>query len=850
MICSVTTIPDNTVRKLQYVDPSTGQNQTCTDPCPLLTDSSIPYQDFLFTDGSLDITGFQLTLEDWTGASSGLHLLQLLSSGAFASSIANDNGQSCFAPGASNTTRTGSWTEKDAPTTIAGTTQEVLVSDVAVGTPADQGPTFTWMPYVSASGIYDVNLLVPGCTNFLDCAMRTSVQVTVFPGGGLEPNVQTVLQQNTEDQSITVYSGPVVPTSGSFSMTVNMQLADQPVGSGQNGEYELVADRVQLVLRSANVTGTTTAVPSPGNGTGEGAATGFGFFEWPLNAGSSVNASSVLPNSSLTALDSVGFDLFDAIGSSNAQSSQMSIQTVAQLPSGTFYLGGQFNLISGTALGASNIVSYNGQLNSLSNSGLNGVVASMVIHDNTLFVGGSFSDTSSSSTQGKLRGVAAYDVQANQWSPLQAGLDGAVASLAIDGSGLLLVTGNFSNVIGGDAASGFAAWNTTSKSWVNPGGFLVGKMTFVGNGTKPAKGETQGQILAGNVAAALQFGASGFVTIQNGDSNTNNGTPQVTPLNVQLENPVSNNGTGTIASKAKRHHSATHSSSAIAWIPRITSLFKRQSTVDAALSPLPSAAPATAPAVLAGAYWTNTSSSREVVILGGNFSFTSKSGVVSQNIAVYDPVAATVSALEGNALNGTVRALLVIDDELYVGGELTVQGTPFNGFAVYNLAREQWDTVGAEPFQNSGSNAMVRSITQSPSQTNTLIVAGSFAQVGNTPCRAVCAYDTQAGTWGALGNGVQGEAAAVAYAGDKLDTIVVAGSLALADGTPSNVAEFSISNTTWSAVGSSSDLPGPVTAMEVNDGNSSSIFAAGQSTDGSASFLSFWNGQSWNNVGE
>ena len=63
---------------------------------------------------------------------------------------------------------------------------------------------------------------------------------------------------------------------------------------------------------------------------------------------------------------------------------------------------------------------------------------------------------------------------------------------------------------------------------------------------------------------------------------------------------------------------------------------------------------------------------------------------------------------------------------------------------------------------------------------------------------------------------------------DKDDVIVVAGSVALADSTPATVAAFSISNNTWSAVGSSSQLPGPVTAIGVNDGNSSSIFAAGR----------------------
>lgn len=763
---SVTTIPDNAVRELQYIDPSTGKNQTCTNPCPLLTDSSIPYQDFLFTDSSLDITGFQLTLSEWQGAGPGLHILQLLSSGAFASSITSNNAESCFAPSASNATFTGSWAQKNAVTTIPGTVQEVLVSEVDVGTSSTQGPTFTWMPYVSASGEYDVSLLIPGCTNFQDCPLRTSVKVTVFPGGGLSPTIQTVSQQNTADESFTVYSGPVVPTSGSFSMTVTMALADQPAGQGQGGKYELVADRVQLVLKSANVTGvTTTTNSSSTNGTATGEATAFGFLEWPLSGGATVSTGSALPNSSLTSLDNVGFDLFSALGSSSVLTSQDSVSSVAQEASGTLYLGGHFNLSSGSASGSSNVVSFkNGQLAALPNSGLNGAVSSMLLHDSKLFVGGSFTDTSSSSAPGKLNNVAAYDTQENEWVALQAGLDGFVASLAIDESGLLLVAGNFSNVIDGDSAGGFAAWNTTSKAWVNPGGFLVGKMSFVGNGTTPTKGEAQGQIVAGNVDASLKFGASGFVMLQNAENN-NNGTPQVTPLNIQLQNPVSENGTNVLTTRSKRH-SHTHSTSAIAWIPRITALFKRQSAPSATLAPLPTVAPSTSPAVLAGGFWTNTTSSREVIILGGNFSFATSSGEESQNLAVYDPELATVTDLPGSPLNGTIQTILVSDDELYVGGTFTVSGTSFNGFAMYNLARGQWDTVGSEAFSgSSGDNVVVRSITQSPSQSDTLIVAGSFAQVGDTPCRAVCSYNTDTKSWTALGNGVQGETAAVAYAG-------------------------------------------------------------------------------------
>lgn len=63
------------------------------------------------------------------------------------------------------------------------------------------------------------------------------------------------------------------------------------------------------------------------------------------------------------------------------------------------------------------------------------------------------------------------------------------------------------------------------------------------------------------------------------------------------------------------------------------------------------------------------------------------------------------------------------------------------------------------------------------------------------------------------------------------DIIVAGGSIALADSTVANVAEFSVSNGTWTAVGAANALPGAVTAVEVNDGNVNSIFAAGRYVD-------------------
>ncbi|KAI0356179.1 hypothetical protein OH77DRAFT_1536521 [Trametes cingulata] len=831
---SVATIPDNAVQRLHYFDPTDNQNKTCTDTCPLLTDSSVPYQDFLF-DSDLDITGFQLTLSEWQGAGPGLHLLQLLSSGAFASAIDSQNGPSCFAPGPSTTTRTGTWLEKDADTSIPGTTQAVLVSTVDVGTSSATGPSFTWMPYVSASGQYDINLLVPGCTNFQDCALRTSVKVTVFPGGGQQPWVTTISQQNTQDNATLIYRGPVVPTSPDFQTVVQMQLADNPVGSGQDGKYELVADRVQLVLTSPNVTANSNSSSSSGNST-SATERGFGFLEWPLGASSTSSASSVLPTSSVTALDSIGFDLLNALGgaaSVASGSSAPSIAAVAYHSSGAVFLGGRFLLSSGSASGASNIVVFkNGALAALPNGGLNGPVTSLVVDGDKVFVGGSFSDTAQASNSA-LRGIAAYSVSGNSWSALEGGVDGTVTSLETAGT-QVLVAGNFTKLLtssgasSGQNAAGFAAWDVSSSSWVNSGGFLVGSMTFVGNGTSSTP-----QFVAGNVATSLRFGASGFVMLENGKD----GQPQVTPLGVQFDSTATNASTSTAKTRRSHHRRA----GAAGWIPsfNVLSVFKRQTTTT--LAPLPNPAPAPAPAVLAGAFWTNSSSSKELVIIGGNFSYTSpSSGAQAQNVAIYDD--------ESRTPNGTVRSLLVRGDSLFVGGEFTVAGIEGSGFAIYDLANQRWDSAGLQPLQaTSGASVTVRSITASPASDNVVIVAGSFAQAGSSPCRAICSLDTTSKQWTALGNGIQGDVSAVVNAGNN--ALIAAGSIALADSTHANVAAYSFSNSTWSSVGNGGDLPGPVTALEIDNGNMDRVFAAGRSSDGSSPFLYFWNGQSWNSVG-
>lgn len=831
---SVTTIPDNKLQNLHFKDPATGQMQTCSDPCPLSTNSSLLYQDFLFDD-ILSITGVQINLSGFTGVASGLHILQLLSSGAFVSAIDTDNGLSCFASSSSNVTTNGNWAVQVANTGIPGTTQRVAVANVNVGTSPASGPSFAWHPFISAFGDYDVNLLVPGCANLQDCSARTTAKITISLEEGVPPQVTTVSQQNTEDAAITVYSGTISSSSSNFVPTITMTLADAPVGSGQNGQFNLVADRVQLILKTPNP-GESAESPRGRRGS----KMGFGFFEWPsATAGTSINATSIVPISSTTSLDDIGIGFFEGIRKENTSSfaSETVITAVAHHPSGLIFLGGNFALSSGSASGGANIIAFNGSLRNLAGNGLNGPVTSLLLDGNLLFVGGGFTGTLSSSDARKLRGIAVYDVNQSDWSPLGAGLDGEVTSLNLK-NGQLQVVGNFTHVFTADDASadaaGFAVWDIRKRAWVNSGGFVMGGMTYIGNGSSTI------QVLAGNVIAARQYGASGMVFLRNGDSNG----PVVAPLGAQLQN-INTTFRPSLNSQRRRSPYLLSTSDSV-W----SEIISRQVNLTTQMPTLPAPPPALSPSILTGAFWTNSSSSTDIFVLGGNFSLhVPDTSMVFQCIALYSLSSASIFGLVGSQIDGLVRTLLVDGNKLYIGGEFRIQDTDVNGLAIYDLSRQEWSTTGLQPLQPSdGNNVVVRSISKSTSRPNTIIVAGSFSRAGSLPCAAICSYDLTSQQWTSLGTGLRGEIAAVSYAGSNQDILVVSGSIRLADETVSNVAQFSFVNATWIPLGTATDLPGPVTAVEVNNKNSSSIFAAGQSSDRASTFLSFWNGVTWTNL--
>ncbi|EUC64087.1 Bud site selection-like protein, partial [Rhizoctonia solani AG-3 Rhs1AP] len=777
------TIPDNNVLELSYTDPATNQTQTCTDSCPLAPSSTALYQDFLFTT-SQQITGFQLRLTQWSGSGPGLHILQLLSNGAFANALESLNTASCYAPGASGSSTAGTWSTTEAATTIAGTTQSVLVASVAVGTSSANSPSITWTPYVSASGEYEVYMMIPGCTRLQDCDARTSVKVTVSPGNGISPAVTTVSERVSDDTQALIYRGQVIPTTPDYRSTVTLQLADSPEGNGQNGQYRLVADRVQFVLTSVGAEGNATV-----NGTSLGAGrNGFGFFEWPLSA-STTNATGILANTTITPFDALSF----AVPNASA-----SIHAIAPYSATRLFAGGNFT----TASVGSNIVSVDGSglgaVSGLAANGLNGAVSALALYGNILFVGGAFTDTRTGGAS-NLRYVAQYNVESNTWSSLGPGVAFPVSSLEISDAHLL---------VGGEF--GLSRWDIANGVWVSSGGYVSGSTTLVSNSS--AVGQN-GAVLGGTFSAIRKYGADGWAVLENG--------PTVKPLGALLDHTTTSAAapaTTSTASNVRRH-----------WFSHMTmsDLFPRQQTSNTL--PAPPSAPA--PAVLAGTFYSNQSIS-QLTVLGGNFTFANGQ---AKNLAFYDTnthklMACKVPKLKESSERCTFKAMSC------------------SGFATYGLANGGWESNDSEGLvAASGSAVTVRSITGRPSNTDTVIVAGSFAGAGQLGCEAVCAWSIQDKQWSQLGSGIKGDVSSVAYAGSNAELLVVAGALTLDDGTSANVAQYNFDNSTWVSIGGA-NVPGPVTALSVDNLNSSSIFAAGRASDGSAPFLIHWNGQQWSPI--
>lgn len=639
----------------------------------------------------------------------------------------------------------------------------------------------TFYPIVSSSGYYDVYLTIPACEKTEDCASRTTVDVEVFPGGDGLGWTSTISQVTSVDLRTLVYSGWIDRTSEDFTPTVILQLALDPE-STSSGQYSIVAQSVELHLTGI---GSPDEPPrtSPGGVIGQNGTiitnstrvsntstqASWGVFQWARGSGTINAMSGMLPNTSQTSATRLGSALGtarNATSNGNGSGSGSSNWTIraAIEQSNTIIVGGTFEQ-SGNWTNVLSIDTTNNVTASLPDRGLNGAVMAGAAVNGRVYLGGNFTSTAGGGTE--LRYVAAYDPSDRSWHSLQGGVDGAVLDISARGNSVL-ISGNFTNVIQSNGSTiptgGYALYDTRSNSW-NTAGILFGTLSAA------SAGNDNNVILAGRVLGSSSNSVNGIAMLTTGRGGAEINTLGGIAFSSSGSGTTNSNSSGSNASTSTTNSNSNSNSNSRrehdgrSWISRLTHVLdpRAEQTVRAP-APVISAQPASAPAVLAGAYWTNSSSNgngRQVTIIGGNFSTSSSIG----GLAFYSD-----STLTGPSpsVTGVVRTIAVVGNTLYAAGSgVNVTGVG-SGLVAYDLANNRWATNGAPPSLSApqGGAQLRVNVLKIRQDTNYVVAAGNFGQAGSLGCAAVCLWNGGNGQWQTPGSGLSsGEVRAVDFAG-------------------------------------------------------------------------------------
>jgi len=207
------------------------------------------------------------------------------------------------------------------------------------------------------------------------------------------------------------------------------------------------------------------------------------------------------------------------------------------------------------------------------------------------------------------------------------------------------------------------------------------------------------------------------------------------------------------------------------------------------------------------------------VFVGGEFtSAAAGQSIDLNNIAVYDNTSHSWTSVARKGLNGRVNALLLNGNDLYVGGSFTKtfdNSVSFlNGIAKYNVVTRVWT-----PLSDFGLNGEVRALALIG---DGLYVGGDFTATvggGTTGLNQIARYNITTGSWAPLSNGgLAGTVTGLAASGTNLyaagtftrtqdNTIVL-----------NRIGTFDITANTWSPL-NNNGLNGNVTSMGLDAGD-------------------------------
>lgn len=575
------------------------------------------------------------------------------------------------------------------------------------------------------------------------------------------------------------------------------------------------------------------------------------------------SATEVLPNSTMTTLDYFAGTLLAAGVRRNESEFVNSALTIGNI---TFVAGNFTSDDFNKTTGFSNLVSYSADSGGksytrLAGGGLNGVTGAMLSVGNYLYVGGNFTATADNATA--LSFVARYDTIANTWAGLDGGANNVVSGLSQVGN-QLLCSGLFDTVNGTMHTGGFAVWDLVNNQWVNSTAQVVGSIsaTYSRNSTTffagqvESIGSTPAAAAAINLQAPSVQGQYPIIDVLNFQFPETTSTIKSTPAgaaqapnarrsvaigsapHLQSRSSMEDRRPALFSRLASKASSVLKSRSEPDYDSASTSLLKR---ANAAMQPA-SLDSTSDNEILASAFWKRADGAY-LSVFGGNF--TTRDGI--RNLGIYDPTTSIFSAfptLPASSNVSVIRALWVDGNTMYAGGD--------GGIVVFNLVTAKWNNI--PPLTAAAGTVLsVTAISHRPSSTN-LIVAGTFNTASGLPCLSVCQWDTKALRWSNLGNGVEGQIAALDFAGPKANTLIVAGSTMI-NGLVSSLATwtFGENGATWTSLGSTGlgagQTPGPATAMSVDNLNADAIYVAGRSTDGSFPYLAKWDGTIYEEVG-
>jgi hypothetical protein len=485
-------------------------------------------------------------------------------------------------------------------------------------------------------------------------------------------------------------------------------------------------------------------------------------------------------------LNTTDLDKSDINKAGSSLNHNASVITLAQNDD-VIYVGGNFSYKT-----IHNIMSItDGNATAMPGGGLNSLVLSTATLDSTLYVGGQFTDTSDGGVDG-LSYVASYSFSSKKWVSLGSGVNGRVdniyplemnVSSAVNET-TIAVSGDFNKILAhGDSpavfVSGFAIWVPSQEVWLQS--LNDTQMEFAGR-LSAVTTHNDTSLLAGSLATN-GFNAGGAVSLSESDDDLD-----LIPLPMKLEHPSTKSGS------------------------------------DASQG------------VITGVY--DTSSDRNLTILGGRFTTTATNGSTVNNVAFLNGTAETLTGLPmGLQSNSSIISMLVHNDTLYLGGNITgtIGGENVSGLVTYDLVNNKF--AESQPWSLRGRTNTVNAIAHRPGSSE-VYVGGDFVSAGTLPCNTVCRLDASDNSWLWPSSDISGSVIALKWANKK--TLYAAGEINIS-GNKSAIATFSTTSSSWTSFpgSSKSEIPGNITAFSPASEDISEFWIAGLSTNGSAFMMNY-----------